>query len=77
MSMSPDELIGALSRWLAGHVDNAHLRTQLADADRAVLSESQAEAVDELLAELRDAGPTRRGGLERVVRETLEALALG
>jgi hypothetical protein len=77
MSTRPDELIGALSRWLAGHLDNAELTTQLENADRAALSETQAEALDELLTELRDAGRTRRGGLERVARETLEALALG
>jgi hypothetical protein len=76
MSMSPDELIGVLSRWLAGHLDNAELRAALAGADRAALSDSQAEAVDELLAELGGAAHGR-GRLEWVVRETLEALALG
>jgi hypothetical protein len=77
MSTSPDELIGVLSRWLAGHLDTARLTAELAAADRASLSETQAEALDELLVELRAAGTARRGGLERVVRETLEALALG
>jgi hypothetical protein len=77
MSTSPDELIGTLSRWLAGHLDNAALRDALADADRSALSESQAEAVDELLTDLRGTTPVRRAHLERVVRETLEALALG
>jgi hypothetical protein len=77
MSMSPDELIGVISRWLAGHLGTGELTDALAAADRASLSESQAEAVDELLAELQ--GPARgpRAQLERVVRETLEALALG
>ena len=37
----------------------------------------QAEALDELLAELERTGPNGRGDLEMVVRETLEALALG
>lgn len=77
MSTSPDELIGALSRWLAGHLDNAELGKELAGADRATLSDSQAEAIDELAAEIREATPDARGRLERVVRETLEALALG
>jgi hypothetical protein len=77
MSTSPDELIGVLSRWLAGHLGNAELRKALADADRAALSELQAEAVDELAAELAEATPRARGSLGRVVRETLEALALG
>jgi hypothetical protein len=77
MSTSPDELIGVLSRWLAGHLDNAELRDELAGADRAMLSDSQAEAIDELAAELGEATAEARGRLEWVVRETLEALALG
>jgi hypothetical protein len=77
MSTSPDELIGVLSRWLAGHLDTAELRKELADADRTLLSDSQAEAIDELASELGAAAPEARGRLERVVRETLEALALG
>jgi hypothetical protein len=77
MSTSPDELIGVLSRWLAGHLDNAQLAAELTSADRTSLSGLQLEALDELLTELRAAGPARRGALERVVRETLEALALG
>lgn len=77
MSTSPDEVVGALSRWLARHLDNAQLQAELAAVDRASFSDAQAEAVDELLAELRAAAPTARGRLERVVRETLEAVALG
>jgi hypothetical protein len=77
MSTSPDELIGVLSRWLAGHLRNDELRAALAGADRGPLSASQAEAVDELAAELAEATPEGRGRLGRVVRETLEALALG
>jgi hypothetical protein len=77
MSTSPDELIAALSRWLAGHLDNVALTASLAAADRSSLTDVQAEAVDELLADLREAPAGRRGRLERVVRETLEALALG
>jgi hypothetical protein len=75
--MSPDELIGVLSRWLAGHVGNSQLEDDLAGADRGQLSAEQTEAVDELLAELQTAGPAREGQLGRAVRETLEALALG
>jgi len=76
MSTSPEELIGALSRWLAGHLGTAELTDALAAADRSSLSASQAEAVDELLADLH-ATARGRAQLERVVRETLEALALG
>jgi hypothetical protein len=77
MSTSLDDLIGVLSRWLAGHVDNARLAEAAAAADRGQFSPDQSEALDELLAELREPGALRRGELGRVVRETLEALALG
>ena len=76
--MSPeDQLVGLLSRWLAGHLDNAQLRSGIGGAGRQGLSAGQAEALDELIAALDRAGPTRRGDLEMTVRETLEALALG
>jgi hypothetical protein len=76
--MSPeDRLVGLLSRWLARHVGNADLRAEIDAAGRDGLSPEQSEAVDELLAELERAGPNGRGDLEMVVRETLEALALG
>ena len=78
MSMSPeDRLVGLLSRWLARHVGNDELRAEIDAAGREGLSPQQSEAVDELLAGLERAGPNGRGDLEMVVRETLEALALG
>ena len=70
-----DRLVSVLSHWLARHVGDADLRRALGAADRRRLSPEQVEAVDELLADLeRDCG---RGEIERSVRETLEALALG
>jgi len=76
--MSPEDLlVGLLSRWLAGHLDNAQLQAGIGDAGRQGLSADQAEALDDLLADLDRAGPNRSGELERTVRETLEALALG
>jgi hypothetical protein len=77
MSTSSEDLIGVLSRWLAGHVGNARLAELVSVADRAELSAEQSEALDELLVELGKAGGPRRGELGRVVRETLEALARG
>ncbi|HKP17313.1 MAG TPA: hypothetical protein VJT84_02470 [Gaiellaceae bacterium] len=77
MSTSPDEIVSVLSRWLAGHLDNAAVQGPLESADRARLSHEQAEIVDELLDELAKAGPSKSGHLERTVRETLEALATG
>jgi hypothetical protein len=74
--MSPDALVNLLSHWLARHVDDQELRSGLVEAKgRGDLSVDQTEAVSELIAEL-DAGESR-GELERVARETLEALALG
>jgi hypothetical protein len=82
MSTSPnpryradDELITVLSRWLARHLGDAELRTEVTAADVDELSAEQLEAVRELLDEL--AGGGSRGDLEMVVRETIEALALG
>ena len=73
--MSPDALVNLLSHWLARHVDEAELARGLRDAQADQLSPDQAEAVAELIDEL-DRGESR-GELERVARETLEALALG
>ena len=76
MSTRPDdELVNLLSQWLARHVDDDELRREVEWADAAALSPRQARAVDELRRELRR--EDRGGDLERVVRETLEALALG
>jgi hypothetical protein len=76
--MSPeDRLVGLLSRWLAGHLDNVQLRAAIADVGRDGLSADQSEALDDLVEALDRSGPTGRGGLEMAVRETLEALVLG
>lgn len=76
MSTSPDaSLVTLLSRWLAGHVSDEDLRREVEGADLAPLGEGRAAAVEELRAELSRGGG--RGDLERTVRETLEALALG
>lgn len=84
MSMSPetatpneDEIVNLLSRWLAFHLGNEELRTRLEAIGTETLDPGQAEAIDELLAELAEAQPDVRGDLEMVVRETLEAVALG
>jgi hypothetical protein len=76
MSTSPDELVNLLSHWLARHVDDETLAQGLRTAqEEDHLSPDQAEAVAELLDEL-ERGESR-GELERMARETLEALALG
>jgi hypothetical protein len=76
MSTSPDNhLVNVLSHWLARHVDNAELLRELEAVDMSALSPAQAEAVQELREEL--VSTNGRADLEMVVRETLEAVALG
>lgn len=70
-----DRLVTAISRWLAGHASDDDLRRELDVIDDDELEGAQAEAVEELRAELED--PSARAELEMVARETLEALALG
>ncbi len=71
-----DRLVTVISRWLARHVSDEELRQELEGFRRGELAPEQAEAVGELCAELED-GRCGRAELERVARETLEALALG
>jgi hypothetical protein len=72
-----DDVVSALSHWLAFHLGNDQLRARLRSIDTSGLEPDQAEAVDELLAELETAPEGERGELEMLVRETLEAVALG
>ena len=71
-----DQLVTVISRWLARHVSDEELRATLADIGTGELAPDQAQAVKELLEEL-DRDGARRGDLEMVARETLEAVALG
>ena len=76
MSMSPEnQLVSVLSHWLARHVDNVTLKGELDSLDLSQLSADQREAVEELREEL--VSTNGRGELEMIVRETLEAVALG
>lgn len=81
MSTSPrttradDQIVQAISRWLARHSSDEELRAELAAVNASELEPDQAEAVLELRNELEvGAG---RAGLEMVARETVEAVALG
>jgi hypothetical protein len=84
MSTSPDrdatraddDLVGLLSHWLARHVDDADLLAGIERTDLDELEPAQREAVGELVEALRDPNG-HAGDLEMIVRETLEALALG
>lgn len=76
MSTNPEShVVNVLSHWLARHVDDEELKGELEALDTSQLAPRQAEAVQELLAEL--SAPDGRGDLEMAVRETLEAVALG
>jgi hypothetical protein len=76
MSTSPENhIVNVLSHWLARHVDNAELLRELESVDTSALTSAQSEAVRELREEI--ASTKGRGALEMVVRETLEAVALG
>ena len=72
-----DRIVTLLSHWLAGHVGDGEVQQELEAIGTAELQPGQAEAVDELLAKLRARDGARRGDLEMVVRETLEAVAVG
>jgi hypothetical protein len=85
MSTSPDprparaddRLVTMLSHWLTRQLGNDGLRRGVEEVGTAELAPGQREAVLELLDELQRTAPGERGGLEMVVRETLEALADG
>jgi hypothetical protein len=76
MSTSPENhIVNVLSHWLARHLDNAELLREVEAVDTSALTRAQSEAVEELREEL--VSTNGRGDLEMVVRETLEAVALG
>lgn len=76
MSTSPeDRLVNVLSQWLARHVDDDELRRVVEAIDPSELDAEKSMAVEELRQEL--AKTDGGGDLEMVVRETLQALALG
>ena len=69
-----DRLVNVLSHWLAGHVRDHELRAEIERVGTGGLADEQAEAVDELLTELRDPDG-HPGELNMVVRETIQTLA--
>ena len=72
-----DEIVSLLSQWLMGSVGNDELRKRVEEIGTAELAPGQRTAVEELLVALGNAFPGERGDLERVIRETMEALAYG
>ena len=77
MSTNPDDaIVTLLSEWLAFGTRSEELRVGLEEIDRSGLDGEAGEAVHELLAELAAVSPNGRGHLERLVRETLDAVAM-
>ena len=72
-----DEIVSLLSQWLMGSVGNDELRKRIEEIGTEELAPGQRSAVDELLVALVNAFPGERGDLDRIVRETIEALAYG
>jgi hypothetical protein len=78
MSTSPESTaINTMSRWLAGHVGNDELRAEVAKLAEAEVGPESRELLDDLRDELATAGDDHRGDVDRLVRESLEALAFG
>jgi hypothetical protein len=77
MSTSPsDDVVNLLSRYLARHLSEGDLLSGLDCVENGELGGESGELVGELIDELRTNGHGRPF-VEVLVRETLEALALG
>jgi hypothetical protein len=77
MSTNPDLIVNVISTWLSGRITNDELQHEIDRLGAEGLAPGQAQAVDELREELQRSAPDERGDVERVARETLEAVALG
>ena len=72
-----DEIVALLSQWLMRTLGNDELRKRIDEIGTEELAPGQRAAVEELLVALGNAFPGETGGLEMMVRETIEALAYG
>lgn len=84
MSTSPepspradDQIVTALSRWLARHVGNDELERRMTEIGTDDLGPVGGEMVGELAAALAASPRPSRGDLEMIAREALEAVAHG
>ena len=71
-----DEIVTLLSGWLAFRAGAEELRDRLRAIDKSALEGEAAEAVHDLEEQLGVESPNGCGHLERLVRETLDAVAL-
>jgi hypothetical protein len=77
-STSPsDAIVTLLSEWLAFGAGPGELRARLHAIDKSDLEGEAAEAVRDLEQQLGVESPNGCGHLERLVRETLDAVAMG
>ena len=74
--LTSDRLVNVLSQWLAGHVSDDELRSFIDDQPLDELSRDGSELAAELREEL-ESESSSRGDVEMLVRETIEAIALG
>jgi hypothetical protein len=74
--LTADRLVNLLSQWLAGHATDDDLRSFMDEQPLDGLSGDGGELVAELREEL-ESETASRGDVEMLVRETIEALALG
>ena len=72
-----DEIVSLLSQWLMKTIGNDELRKRVEALDTEDLAPGQRAAIAELMTALNNAFPGETGGLEMVVRETIESLAYG
>ncbi|HEU0303683.1 MAG TPA: hypothetical protein VFR32_03805 [Gaiellaceae bacterium] len=83
MSTSPettrpdDAIVSLLSEWLAFRSSTDELRRRLEAIGTTGLADEPTAAMAELMEQLASTHPGNRGELERLVRETLDAVALG
>jgi hypothetical protein len=72
-----NEIVSALSHWLASHLGNEELLARLRLIGTDGLGPVRAGAVEELVDELEQSEEGQRGELEMLVRETMEVVVLG
>jgi hypothetical protein len=75
MSTRPDDIVHVLSRYLARHLSDEELLAELERVGTDHLPPDPGDLASELVYELRTANH-KRGFIEVLVRETLEAIAL-
>lgn len=74
---SDDRLVTHLSHWLTRQIGNDELLRKVQGIGTDELAPGGRAAVEDLVAQLRDAAPGERAQLEVAVREAVETLVYG